>query len=56
MWRFSSRHYIERSNRELLGDIAVFTFEPHIRQRGGSWGFKHENIYCFNGENRVVEL
>jgi Xaa-Pro aminopeptidase len=51
-----ARRYIERSNKDLLGDIAVFTFEPHIRQRGGSWGFKHENIYCFNGESRVVEL
>lgn len=51
-----SRRYIEKGNKAALGDVGLFTFEPHIRERGGSWGFKHENIYYFSGENRAVEL
>jgi Xaa-Pro aminopeptidase len=51
-----ARCYIERGNKVALGDVDLFTFEPHIRERGGSWGFKHENIYYFNRERRAVEL
>ena len=51
-----TRRYIEAGNKQLLGDVGLFTFEPHVRQRGSSWGFKHENIYYFNGEGRAVEL
>ena len=50
------RVYIERGNRQLLADAGLFTFEPHVRQRGSPWGFKHENIYYFDGEGCVVEL
>lgn len=54
--RREARRYIERDNRELLGDVDLFTFEPHVRERGASWGFKHENIYYFNESDRAVEL
>ena len=32
-----------------LGDAGFFTLEPQIRLKGGRYGFKHENIYYFNG-------
>lgn len=51
-----ARRYIERGNRHALGTARLFTFEPHIKERGSPWGFKHENIYYFNGEGRALEL
>jgi len=52
----SDRKFIERDNLQRLGDVAFFTFEPHIRKRGGHWGFKHENIYFFADDGTVEEL
>jgi hypothetical protein len=52
----NDRCYIEPSNHRLLGDVSCFTFEPHVRARGGRWGFKHENIYFFNECGTVEEL
>lgn len=51
-----ARRYIEKGNAQRLGDVGLFTFEPHIRKLGASWGFKHENIYYFTGEGRATEL
>jgi Xaa-Pro aminopeptidase len=50
------RQYIEAGNHRRLGDVACFTFEPHISQHGGRWGFKHENIYYFDESGAVHEL
>lgn len=50
------RRYIEKGNGARLGDVGLFTFEPHIRKLGGVWGFKHENIYCFGSDGRPVEI
>jgi Xaa-Pro aminopeptidase len=50
------RRFIEQGNKQRLGDATLFTFEPHIRARGGPWGFKHENIYYFDADGRAVEL
>lgn len=44
------RKYIESDNQTKLGDVPLFTFEPHIRKKGGKWGFKRENIYYFQNE------
>lgn len=45
------RIYIERGNHNKLGDIKMFTFEPHISKIGSKYGFKKENIYFFeNGK------
>lgn len=33
-----------------LGEAGLFTLEPQIRLKGGLHGFKHENIYYFNGQ------
>jgi Xaa-Pro aminopeptidase len=48
--------FIERNNRALLSDVSCFTFELHLRARGGRWGFKHENIYYFDETGKVEEL
>ena len=54
--RLEDRSYIEAGNRRLLSEVPCFTFEPHIHKRGGAWGFKHENIYYFDENERVAEL
>jgi Xaa-Pro aminopeptidase len=50
------RQYIEAGNNRRLSEVACFTFEPHISQRGGRWGFKHENIYYFDDSGVAMEL
>ena len=41
------RVYIEKGNHLRLGDVAFFTFEPHISVSGSKYGYKKENIYYF---------
>ena len=49
--RKKDRIYIEKGNHTCLGDVAYFTFEPHIAIRGSKYGYKKENIYYFeNGK------
>lgn len=43
-----NRLYVESGNIRLLSEVQCFTFEPHIRRRGGRWGFKQEDIYYFD--------
>jgi Xaa-Pro aminopeptidase len=50
------RIYIENGNTLKLCDVEYFTFEPHVRKSGGSWGFKHENIYYFGLDGHAREL
>ncbi len=54
--RNADRQYIERGNGKRLTDVQFFTFEPHVRMRGGAWGFKHENIFYFDGSGHLKEL
>jgi Xaa-Pro aminopeptidase len=54
--RSEDRLFIEQNNFSLLSDVSCFTFEPHVRLRGGRWGYKHENIYFFNETGQVEEL
>jgi Xaa-Pro aminopeptidase len=51
-----NRQYIERANMKKLSEVPFFTFEPHVRFRDGKWGFKHENIFYFDGLRRLQEL
>lgn len=44
-----SRIYIEEGCEKRLSDVKLFTFEPHIKREGGSFGFKIEDIYYFSG-------
>ena len=44
------RVYIEKGNTVRLGDVAFFTFEPHISVAGSKYGYKKENIYYFEKE------
>lgn len=41
------RIYTEKGNHTCLGDVAYFTFEPHIAVKGSRYGYKKENIYYF---------
>lgn len=50
------RRYIEPGNFMKLGSVPFFTFEPHVRQIGGSWGFKHEEIYFFDSQEQLRML
>ena len=47
------RIYIEKGNKTHLGSVKYFTFEPHIAVKGSKFGFKKENIYCF--ENAALK-
>lgn len=49
------RIYIEKGNYTRLGDVSLFTFEPHISIQGSKYGYKKENIYYFK-KGRLVEL
>ena len=53
--RSSDRVYIEPGNQERLDSVDFFTFEPHIRRPSGTFGYKHEDIYCFD-EGRLTAI
>ena len=46
----NDRVYIEKGNQISLGDVAYFTFEPHISVPNSKYGYKRENIYYFDNE------
>lgn len=50
------RLFINEDMTEILGSVECFTFEPHIRQAGGQWGFKHEDIYYFDESGQPTVL
>jgi len=54
--RREDRLYIERDNHRPLGEVDFFTFEPHVREIDGTWGFKHEDIFFFNANGMLEEL
>lgn len=54
--RPEARRFIDKNSHEKLGSVSFFTFEPYIKKVGSSWGFKHEEIYYFNGNGRAVAL
>lgn len=54
--RREDRQYIEAKNIHELKEVPFFTFEPHVREVGGKWGFKHENIFYFNQDGHVENL
>lgn len=54
--RTSDRRFVDSRCHESLGDVALFTFEPHIRKVDSQWGFKHEEIYYFNEDGCAVAL
>ena len=54
--RLEDRIYIEVGSSSRLVEAGLFTFEPHIREVGGAWGFKFENIYYFGDKGRPIEL
>lgn len=54
--RREDRQYIEAQNIHQLKEVPFFTFEPHVREVGGRWGFKHENIFYFNQDGHAEIL
>ncbi len=50
------RCYIQVGNDLALGAVPFFTFEPHVRQVNGRWGFKHEEIYYFASDRKLSVL
>lgn len=52
----ADRKYIDQQNHSELGGVGLFTFEPHLRAVGSCWGFKHENVYFFDAEEKLQEL
>ena len=53
--RKDDRIYIEKGNNTMLGEVGCFTFEPHISISGSKYGYKRENIYCFDNDT-IKEL
>ena len=54
--RLPDRRFVDANTLGRLSSCLCFTFEPHIRQCGGHWGFKHEDIYYFERDGSVVVL
>lgn len=53
----ADRIYIERGSTATFREIGKpFTFEPHICERGGKWGFKREDIYFFDESGSLQQL
>lgn len=50
------RVYIDAGNHRSLGEVSFFTFEPHVRAKDGTWGFKHEDIFFFGANGALEEL
>ncbi len=46
--RKDDRIYIEKGNNAKLGEVNLFTFEPHISIEGSNYGYKKEDIYYFD--------
>jgi Xaa-Pro aminopeptidase len=54
--RREDRRYIERGNHAALGEVDFFTYEPHVRARGGRWGYKHEDVFFFDERGNLQVL
>lgn len=52
----AERVYIEPGENTPFGAFRYWTFEPHLAKIGGSYGFKHENIYYFAESGKVTAL
>ena len=48
------RQFIERGSTVHLEEGLLFTFEPHVARRHGSFGFKYEEVYAVTSSG--VEL
>lgn len=51
----NDRIYTEKGNNAKLSSVKAFTFEPHISLPGSQYGFKMENIYCFDDDKLIEE-
>lgn len=44
----ADRELIRANNTKKLGDTPFFSFESFVRLKGGSWGFKREDVFFFD--------
>ncbi|MFZ6820167.1 M24 family metallopeptidase [Undibacterium sp. Ji22W] len=51
-----NRQYIQANNLQALSSVDFFSFEPFVRVKGGHWGFKHEDIFYFEQNERLACL
>lgn len=51
----NKRRYLKKDEHTRLGEVHCFTFEPHIQNIKGGFGFKKENIYYFE-KGKLLEL
>ena len=53
----ADRIYIERGSSATIREIGKpFTFEPHICEQDGKWGFKREDIFYFDESGMLQRL
>lgn len=52
----AERIFLAGDCRLALGDLGLFTFEPHICRAGGKWEIKKENIHFFDEDGVLREL
>ncbi|TDL58233.1 aminopeptidase P family protein [Paenibacillus dendritiformis] len=53
-FHMEDRQYFEAGNQTTLGEVRLFTFEPHIQRSYGRYGFKKEDIYYFQNDEVVM--
>ena len=46
--------WMASGSKTKLKDVDLFTFEPHIKKKGGKYGFKMENIYYFEKGKLII--
>jgi Xaa-Pro aminopeptidase len=51
-----TRRFIDGKSSVRLDEVELFAVEPHIRARGGDWGFKHEEIYFLDRAGAIRRL
>ncbi|MCW7471826.1 M24 family metallopeptidase, partial [Leptospira kanakyensis] len=49
------RKWFDSNNNEKFSTLKFFTFEPHIKKKGSTYGIKHENIYYYDG-SKLTEV
>ncbi|PKA22643.1 M24 family metallopeptidase [Leptospira levettii] len=47
------RKWFDSNNYEKFSNLKFFTFDPHIKKKGSTFGIKHENIYYYDGSNLI---
>lgn len=49
----ADRELIDADNTKKLGDTPFFSYESFVRLKGGSWGFKREDVFFFDEHEQL---